>query len=96
MASLPFWYFTADPLWAVIILTAVDVLGFGPTVRKAYSHPFEENLTFFLIFMVRNLVVITALELHSLTTVLFPAVIAAACFALIIMTLYRRKNSAQR
>lgn len=92
MASLPFWYFTADPLSAVITLTIVDVLGFGPTLRKAYSHPFDENITFFLLFMARNLIVITALEHYSITTVLFPAVIAGACLALIIMVLYRRQT----
>jgi len=91
MASLPVWYFTSDPLWAVVILTAVDVLGFGPTVRKAYFHPFEENLTFFSLFMARNLIVIMALEYYSPTTVLFPAVIAAACMVLIVMVMLRRR-----
>ena len=91
MASLPVWYFTSDPLWAVVILTAVDVLGFGPTVRKAYFHPFEENLMFFSLFMARNLIVIMALEYYSLTTVLFPAVIAAACMVLIVMVMLRRR-----
>ena len=91
MASLPVWYFTSDPLWAVVILTAVDVLGFGPTLRKAYFHPFEENLTFFSIFMVRNMIVIMALEYYSLTTVLFPAVIACACLTLIAMVILRRR-----
>jgi len=91
MASLPTWYFTSDPLWAVVILTAVDLLGFGPTLRKAYFHPYEENLTFFSIFMARNLIVIMALEYYSLTTVLFPAVIAGACFALIVIVMFRRR-----
>lgn len=91
MTSLPLWYFTSDPLWAVIILTGVDVLGFGPTVRKAYSHPFEEDMGFFSIFMVRNLIVIIALEHYSVTTVLFPAVIAGACLTLLIMITVRRR-----
>lgn len=90
MSSLPVWYFTSDPLWAVIILTAVDVLGFGPTVRKAYIHPHSESLVFFLLFIVRNLIVIAALETYSVTTVLFPAVIAAACMLLVVMVLRRR------
>jgi len=90
MASLPFWYFTSDPLWAVVILTTVDVLGFGPTVRKAYSHPHSESLQFFSLFMARNLIVIMALESYSATTVLFPAVIAAASMVLIVMVVYRR------
>jgi len=92
LASLPFWYFTSDPLWAVVILTTIDVLGFGPTVRKAYFYPFEENLTFFSIFTVRNAIAIMALEHYSLTTVLFPAVIAGACLVLIVMVAYRRRK----
>ena len=91
MSSLPLWYFTSDPLWAVVILTTVDVLGFGPTVRKAYAFPHSESLLFFALFTARNLMVIVALENYSVTTVLFPAAIAAACMALIAMVAYRRR-----
>ena len=91
MSSLPFWYYTSNPLWAVVILTTVDVLGFGPTVRKAYTFPHSESLLFFSLVTVRNLIVIMALENYTVTTVLFPAVIAAACMALIAMVTYRRR-----
>ena len=91
MVSLPLWYFTSDPLWAVVILTLVDVLGFGPTVRKAYHHPFEENLVFFALFFLRNVLAIAALETYSVTTVLFPAVIATACVVLMVMVSHRRR-----
>lgn len=96
MSSLPFWYFTSDPLWAVAVLTAVDVLGFGPTVRKAYAFPHSESLLFFGLFTARNLIVIMALENYSITTVLFPAVIAAACALLMAMIAYRRRTLASR
>ncbi len=91
LSSLPFWYITSDPLWAVIILTIVDVLGFGPTIRKVYSFPHSESLLFFALFAARNLIVIVALETRSATTVLFPAVTAAACIALAAMATYRRR-----
>ena len=90
MSSLPFWYFTSDPLWAVVILTTVDVLGFGPTVGKAYAFPHSESLLFFALVAARNLIVVMALENYTVTTVLFPAVIAAACAMLIAMVTYRR------
>ena len=96
MSSLPFWYFTSDPLWAVVILTTVDVLGFGPTVRKAYAFPYSESLLFFALFTARNLIVIMALENYSVTTVLFPAVIATACALLMAMVTYRRRELATR
>lgn len=91
LSSLPLWYFTSDPLWAVVVLTIVDLLGFGPTVRKAYNFPHSESAGFFALFMIRNLLVIAALENYSLTTVLFPAVIAAAVLLLILMIMYRRQ-----
>lgn len=91
MSSLPLWYFTSDPFSAVLVLTLVDVIGFGPTFRKAYYYPFDEQLRFFMIMAVRNLVSILALENYSKTTVLFPASIALACIIFILMVLYRRK-----
>ena len=90
MSSLPFWYFTSDPLWAVVILTTVDVLGFGPTVRKSYNDPHSESLLFFGLFTARNIFVILALENYSVTTVLFPAAISIACMLLIAMMVFRR------
>ncbi len=92
MTALPCWYLTTNPLWAVVILTTVDVLGFGPTIRKAYAKPFEENLLFYLIFVPRNLIAIAALEHYSLTTVLFPAITATTCMMLILMVISRRQK----
>ncbi|RFA29230.1 hypothetical protein CAI21_10720 [Alkalilimnicola ehrlichii] len=91
MSSLPLWYFTSDPLWAVVVLTAVDVIGFGPTLRKAYVRPHEENLVFFAIFAVRNAVAVAALEQYTLTTVLFPVATGLACVTLVAVVGYRRQ-----
>lgn len=43
MSALPFWYFTADPLWAVVILTVVDLSGFGPHFGKHMPFPTRSN-----------------------------------------------------
>ena len=91
MCSLPLWYFTSNPLWAVVILTLVDVIGFAPSFRKAYIYPFEEQITFFVIIAVRNLISILALAHYSLTTVLFPLITAIACLMFILMVTYRRR-----
>ncbi|MFZ5502534.1 MAG: hypothetical protein ACOY3V_03220 [Pseudomonadota bacterium] len=91
LSSLPLWYITSDPLWAVVILTTVDVLGFGPTIRKAYHQPQSEPLNFYALFAIRNLFVIMALEHYSLTTVLFPAVLGLTCVFIIALLMYRRQ-----
>ena len=91
LVSLPFWYLTSDPLWTVVVLTGLDLLGFGPTIRKAYECPHDENMPFFVLFMVRNTFAILALEHYSVATVLFPLSVASACIALLIMVSYRRR-----
>lgn len=90
LSSLPLWYLTADPLWAIVILTTVDVLGFAPTVRKAYHAPRSEPPVFYAIFALRNLTAILALEHHSLTTMLFPAVLGLVCLFILGLLLWRR------
>lgn len=96
LSSLPLWYVTADPLMAVVILTTVDVLGFGPTIRKAFHQPQSEPLNFYALFSIRNLFVIMALEQYSLTTVLFPAVLGLTCLFIIALLMYRRQTIAVR
>ncbi len=91
LASLPFWYLTSDPLWTVVLLTVIDLLGFGPTIRKAYAFPHQESQLFFLSFMLRNIFAILALEHYSVTTVLFPLSIAMACTVLLMLVAYRRR-----
>lgn len=90
MVSLPLWYFTSDPMWAVVVLTTVDILGFGPTLRRAYAAPHLESLIFFALFAVRNALVILALESYSVATVLFPAAVALACVLVMALIAARR------
>ena len=89
--AIPLWFFTANPLFAVIILTIADLSGFGPSVRKAYQFPYEENALFFGIGAVRNAFVIAALEHYSWTTALFPAAIGLACLMFLALILMRRR-----
>ena len=88
--SIPLWYITQNPLWSVILLTSIDIIGFAPTIRKAYLKPHEEQLTFFFIMAVRNGFSIIALENYSVTTIIFPAAIAIACCIFITVVIWRR------
>ncbi len=91
MTSLPLWYLTSDPFWAVVILTLIDLVGFGPTFRKSYQNPFEEQLKFFVLMALRNVISIMALENISPTTLIFPGTMAVVCLIFIVMVIYRRR-----
>ena len=90
LVSLPIWFFTSDPLSAVIVLTTVDLLGFGPTLQRAYHFPHEENILFFSLFIFRNILSIFALERFSWTTILFPLLVAMGCVVLVAVVWWRR------
>ena len=95
LAALPCWFFTADPLWAVVVLTTSDLLGFGPTFRSAWQKPHDERTSFYALATLRNGLVILALEHYSLTTVLFPAAVGVGCVVLVAMILWRRAQTSR-
>lgn len=87
-AGIALWMVTDDPLTAVILVSAVDVIGALPTIRKAWNKPRQETAQTFAIGSFRFLLVIASLDHYSLVTVLFPATVvavgAAVCAVLII------------
>lgn len=97
LSALPLWMVTSDPLWAVILLTLSDTIGFGPTLRKALVHPEEESLLFYGLTGVRSIFIIIALEAYNWTTILFPAVLGAACLlTVLLLFVLQRKQSQHR
>jgi hypothetical protein len=75
LGSLPLWHFTSTPLWSVVFLCGIDSMGYVPTLRKAYVLPHEESFMLFVLQIIKGVLAIAALDVYSLTTVLFPAVI---------------------
>ncbi len=93
LAAIPLWFVASDPLWAIVLVTEVELLGFGPTMRKSWHQPWSEPVSFLAILVVRNALVIAALEQRTLTTVLFPAAMAGACILLMGILVVRRQSS---
>lgn len=95
LSALPVWIFTRDPLWSVVILTTVDVLGFGPTLRKAWNRPREESVQFYLLFAIRNALSIPALVSRNPTTLLFPVAMIVSCGFVCVLLWWRRRALAR-
>lgn len=90
LAAMPVWLTASDPLWAIALITAIELLGFGPTFRKCWHQPHTESISFLAILILRNALIVAALERHTLTTLLFPVAMAAACGLLIALMTWRR------
>jgi len=96
LMALPAWALTEDPFWAVLLLTLADLLGFGPTVRNALHHPFDEPVWFYLLAAVRNGLVVLSLESLSWTTGLFPVSVGLACMLMATMLFWLRRKASRR
>ena len=91
-AAMGIWSLTADPFWAVLLLTIIDTLGFLPTLRKSYHDPFNENMTMYVILFFRNILGMLALEIYSPTTLLFPVVMSMSIVLAVPLILWRRRK----
>ncbi|MAZ30333.1 hypothetical protein CL655_03555 [bacterium] len=91
LAAIPVWVITSDPLWAVVILTTIEVLGFFPTYRKAFSHPFDESVLAFSLTIVKYALALGAMQNYTLTTTLFPIALIVLSTLLIIELVWRKR-----
>jgi len=93
LLTLPLWYITSDALYAIVLLSLIDVIGFIPTFKKAYKFPYEEQLTFFVLMFIRDIFfTIPALEIYTPTTMVFPLTLSTATLIFITMVYVRRQK----
>ena len=90
--SLLLWAITKQPLGSIILITVVDAFGFLPTVRKAYSKPYQETLLTYKINTVKYFLVVLALQNYTLVTTLFPLAVALMNALFVAMLIIRRKQ----
>lgn len=90
LLAIPCWYFTSNPLWAVVIIAIIDVIAYFPTLRKSYYKPYEEQVMIFAIMTVRNVFIIAAFGTYSLTNILLPALTGGVNLVVITLILFRR------
>ncbi len=86
------WWLTNNPLLAVIFVSIADIVGSIPIFRKAYRIPLEENVTSFAVGAINYPISILALNVLTITTGLYSAVIALLDISLVIFILIRRKQ----
>jgi hypothetical protein len=86
------WLFAKEPTFSAILLVFIDMLGFAPSVRKAWNKPGEETLSLWTLNSFRHALSIVALQSYSIITVINPGAWAVANFAFSIILVSRRRK----
>ncbi len=90
------WLATDGPLLSIILVTLIDLLAFGPTLRKSWNKPHEETLITHQLSMLKHALSIIALAKLSLATAVYPAAVGLMNVVLVTLLIVRRSQLRQR
>jgi hypothetical protein len=88
--GLMLWYFTKQPLLALLITISVDAVGTGLTVIKTYQEPHSETFSSWLLAALGGLFAVFAVGELSFVLLLYPAYIFIANSLVDVVILLRR------
>lgn len=75
LTAIPLWILTKTPVWSVILVCAIDTIGYIPTLRKSWLKPREESAVSYGFSCCGALFSLLAVEHYTLSTWLYPAVL---------------------
>ena len=84
------WPFLENPLFSLLMVTAIDFFGFWPTLRKSFTNPQEENLIVFFFYGLAYLISVFALEKVNWLTSLYPIAIGLTALGMVGFLALRR------
>lgn len=90
IASIVLWPLAHNPLLSIEIITAVTLVGYIPTYTKSFRHPEQENISLYLIGVVKFSLASVALSAYTTTTLLYPIAVVVSNISLITLLLARR------
>lgn len=91
LLAIPLWLATDDPVWSVVLISAIDVVAFVPTFRKSWGKPGEETLQTYILCGSSFALSLFVLESVNISTVLYPATLMATNAAFVAMVFWRRR-----
>ena len=74
IAGLIPWLLTNDPTWSVIIAVVIDLIGFIPTLRKAWNFPKTETPLLYGMNVARHILMLFSLQAYNIATMLHSVV----------------------
>lgn len=92
LCAILVWWFLKQPLISVIMVSAIDVIGYIPSFRKSYQEPWSETLVSWVLFSAGNLFAILALNKYNLLTMTYLVAITLANVALFAICFFRRQS----
>jgi hypothetical protein len=92
MFGLVLWKITSDPLYALLIVVAIDALAVWLTAAKTWKAPHTETLIAWILSSLAGLFGLLAVGKPNLTQLIYPLYILTANSTVTWVIIYRRKK----
>ncbi|NTV22110.1 MAG: hypothetical protein HGB03_00895 [Candidatus Yonathbacteria bacterium] len=69
--AIVLWIVLDDPLWSVLLATAIDIIGYIPTIRKTWFDPSSETPSAWLLSIIGDMFALLALSAYNVLTVTY-------------------------
>jgi len=92
LVAICIWWLLDNPLIAILMVSAIDVVGYIPSIRKSYQKPWTENASSWGAWAIAGIFAILALESYNLLTLSYLIAISTANSAFLIFLLIRRRS----
>ncbi len=91
IAIIP-WVLTNDPTLSVVIAVGIDLIAFGPTLRKTWLHPSTETPLLYVSNILRHTLGLFSLQTYNIATTLHSLAMIVTNTAMTAIILLRRKK----
>ena len=86
------WWGLDNPVLAVLMATAIDIVGYSMTFRKSFEEPWSETVGTWMAFVVSNILSIFALNAFNILTLAYIVTIIVANAIVVGICLIRRRS----
>ncbi len=90
-SAIVVWRLTNNPLLSVFMVTAIDGMGYIPTIRKSWQEPWSETLVFWFVMAIGSVLNILSLGAINWLTAPYLAVLATLNLAVLSVCAFRRR-----
>ena len=90
LSAILVWWQLESAFFAVLMVTAIDIAGYVPSIRKTYADPSSEILSTWIFFLITDIFSFLALSEYSVLTTTYLIGLGFANATLIAVYLWRR------
>ncbi len=86
------WILTKDPTISVIIVVAIDLIAFIPTLRKTWMYPSTETPTLYSMNVLRHVLTLFSLQAYNIATMLHSIAMIMTNSAMTAFIVFRKRR----